>query len=45
MVGDHLTRTEVGSLLRAQGGYLIFSLEDALTEPAVWKMYHVGVAD
>jgi ATP-dependent Lon protease len=24
--------------LRAHGGYLIFSLEDAITEPAVWKV-------
>jgi len=34
----NFTRIKAGSLLRAHGGYLIFSLEDALTEPAVWKM-------
>lgn len=34
----NFTRIKSGSLLRAHGGYLIFSLEDALTEPAVWKM-------
>lgn len=34
----NFTRIKAGSLLRAQGGYLIFNLEDALTEPAVWKM-------
>ena len=34
----NFTRIKGGSLLRAQGGYLIFNLEDALTEPAVWKM-------
>lgn len=33
----NFTRIKAGSLLRAHGGYLIFSLEDALTEPAVWK--------
>jgi ATP-dependent Lon protease len=33
----NFTRIKSGSLLRADGGYLIFSLEDALTEPAVWK--------
>jgi ATP-dependent Lon protease len=33
----NFTRIKSGSLLRAHGGYLIFSLEDALTEPAVWK--------
>jgi predicted ATP-dependent protease len=27
-----------GSFLRAHGGYLIFSLEDAITEPALWKV-------
>lgn len=30
-------RIKAGSLLRANGGYLVFSLEDALTEPFVWK--------
>ena len=33
----NFTRIKAGSLLRAHGGYLIFNLEDALTEPAVWK--------
>lgn len=31
------TRIKAGSLLRANGGYLVFHLEDALTEPFVWK--------
>lgn len=34
----NFTRIKSGSLLRAHGGYLIFNLEDALTEPAVWKV-------
>ena len=33
----NFTRIKAGSMLRAHGGYLIFNLEDALTEPAVWK--------
>ncbi len=33
----NFTRIKSGSLLRAHGGYVIFNLEDALTEPAVWK--------
>ena len=33
----NFTRIKAGSLLRAHGGYLVFSLEDALTEAAVWK--------
>lgn len=33
----NFTRIKSGSLLRAHGGYLVFNLEDALTEPAVWK--------
>lgn len=37
-VVTNFTRIKSGSLLRAHGGYLIFSLEDALAEPAVWKM-------
>ena len=37
-VVTNFTRIKAGSFLRAHGGYLIFSLEDALTEPAVWKM-------
>ena len=36
-VVTNFTRIKSGSLLRAHGGYLIFSLEDAITEPAVWK--------
>src|SRR5262249_28085076 len=31
----NFTRIKSGSLLRAHGGYVIFNLEDALTEPAV----------
>ncbi len=31
------TRIKSGSLLRANGGYLILDLDDALTEPLVWK--------
>jgi ATP-dependent Lon protease len=27
-----------GSLLRANGGYLVFNLQDAITEPSVWPM-------
>jgi ATP-dependent Lon protease len=37
-VVTNFTRIKSGSLLRAHGGYLVFSLEDALTEPAVWKV-------
>ena len=37
-VVTNFTRIKPGSLLRAHGGYLIFSLEDAITEPAVWKV-------
>ena len=33
----NFTRIKPGAVLRAHGGYLIFNLEDALTEPAVWK--------
>ncbi len=33
----NFTRIKGGALLRAHGGYLIFNLEDAITEPAVWK--------
>lgn len=36
-VVTNFTRIKSGSLLRAHGGYLIFSLEDAITESAVWK--------
>ncbi|MGO9469784.1 MAG: Lon protease family protein [Isosphaeraceae bacterium] len=31
------TRIKSGSLLRASGGYLVLDLDDALTEPFVWK--------
>lgn len=31
------TQIKAGSLLRANGGYLIFNIEDALTEPFVYK--------
>ena len=33
----NFTRIKSGSLLRAHGGYLVFNLEDALTEVGVWK--------
>ncbi len=33
----NFTRIKSGSLLRAHGGYLVFNLEDALTEVSVWK--------
>jgi predicted ATP-dependent protease len=36
-VVTNFTRIKAGSLLRANGGYLLFNLEDALTEPFVWK--------
>jgi predicted ATP-dependent protease len=31
------TQIRAGSLLRANGGYLVFNIEDALTEPFVYK--------
>ena len=31
------TQIQAGSLLRANGGYLIFNFVEALTEPLVWK--------
>jgi ATP-dependent Lon protease len=37
-VVTNFTRIKSGSLLRAHGGYLILNLEDALIEPAVWKV-------
>jgi predicted ATP-dependent protease len=37
-VVTNFSRIKSGSFLRAHGGYLIFSLEDAVTEPAVWKV-------
>lgn len=36
-VVTNFTRIKAGSLLRANGGYLVFNIEDALTEPFVWK--------
>ena len=36
-VTTDFTRIKSGSLLRASGGYLIVDLDDALTEPFVWK--------
>jgi lon-related putative ATP-dependent protease len=33
----NFTQIAAGSLLRANGGYLIFNIEDALTEPFVYK--------
>lgn len=36
-VVTNFTRIKAGSLLKANGGYLVLDLEDALTEPFVWK--------
>ncbi len=36
-VGTDFSHIKAGSLLRANGGYLVFSMEDALSEPEVWK--------
>lgn len=36
-VVTNFTRIKAGSLLRANGGYLVFELEEALSEPFVWK--------
>jgi ATP-dependent Lon protease len=36
-VSTNFTRIKPGSLLRANGGYLVFDLEDALIEPLVWE--------
>jgi lon-related putative ATP-dependent protease len=33
----NFTQITAGSLLRANGGYLVFNMEDALTEPFVYK--------
>jgi ATP-dependent Lon protease len=33
----NFTRIKSGKILRASGGYLVFNLEDAITEPLVWK--------
>ena len=36
-VGTDFSHIKAGSLLRANGGYLVFNMEDALTELEVWK--------
>ena len=36
-VVTNFSRIKAGSLLRASGGYVLLNLEDALTEPMVWK--------
>jgi predicted ATP-dependent protease len=36
-VSTDFTHIKPGSVLRASGGYLVFDLADALTEPLVWK--------
>jgi ATP-dependent Lon protease len=36
-VVTNFSRIRAGSVLRANGGYVLFNLEDALTEPLVWK--------
>jgi ATP-dependent Lon protease len=36
-VVSNFTRIKAGSLLRASGGFVLFNLEDALTELHVWK--------
>ncbi|MEX0726643.1 MAG: AAA family ATPase [Planctomycetaceae bacterium] len=36
-VVTNFSRIKAGSLLRANGGYLVLELEDALAEPFVWK--------
>jgi predicted ATP-dependent protease len=33
----NFTRIKSGGMLQASGGYLIFNLDDAITEPLVWK--------
>ncbi len=33
----NFTRIKAGAMLRASGGFLVFNLDDALTEPFVWK--------
>ncbi len=33
----NFTRIKSGKVLRASGGYLVFNLDDAITEPFVWK--------
>lgn len=37
MIADHLT-IRAGSILRADGGYLVIDARDLLTEPGAWKM-------
>jgi lon-related putative ATP-dependent protease len=36
-VSTNFTHIKPGSLLRANGGYLVFDMEDTLTEPLVWR--------
>jgi ATP-dependent Lon protease len=36
-VVTNFSRIKAGSLLRASGGYVLLNIEDALTEPMVWK--------
>jgi predicted ATP-dependent protease len=36
-VVTNFSRIKAGSLLRASGGYVLLNMEDALTEPLVWK--------
>ena len=36
-VVTNFSRIKAGSLLRASGGYVLLNVEDALTEPLVWK--------
>jgi ATP-dependent Lon protease len=36
-VVTNFSRITAGSLLRASGGYVVLNLDDALTEPFVWK--------
>jgi len=36
-LATNFTQIKAGSLLRANGGYLVFNIEDALTEPFVYK--------
>jgi len=36
-MSTNFTQIKAGAMLRASGGYLVFNLEDALTEPFVYK--------
>jgi predicted ATP-dependent protease len=36
-VVSHFTQIKAGTLLRGNGGYVVFSLDDAIDEPLVWK--------